>query len=88
MRPANQGIPDSKERELTWVDTILTAIFISLGVAGVVLLASPCSSPTYNIRIFFVLHDMGSDDSTDYLVWNSRRLAAGRPLKAAAGYPA
>jgi hypothetical protein len=41
MRPANQGIPDSKERELTWVDTILTAIFISLGVAGVVLLASP-----------------------------------------------
>jgi len=31
---------------------------------------------------------MGSDDSTDYLVWNSRRLAAGRPLKAAAGYPA
>jgi hypothetical protein len=48
----------------------------------------PCSSPTYNIRIFFVLHDMGSDDSTDYLGWNSRRLAAGRPLKAAAGYPA
>jgi hypothetical protein len=67
----------------------LTAIFIPLGVAGVVLLASPLpSSPTYNIRIFCVLHDMGSDDSTDYLVWNSRRLAAGRPLKAAAGYPA
>jgi hypothetical protein len=42
MRPANQGIPDStKERELTWVDAILTAIFISLGVAGAVFLLSP-----------------------------------------------
>ena len=66
MRPANQGIPDStKERELTWVDMIPTAKFILGRRSGLFFSLRSYSSPSYNIRIFFVLHDMGSDDSAD-----------------------